>query len=66
MKGDLTPCVIATEEVAEKYALCGMEILPGILVIPYITEPQAKQDAASVGACFSRINYNGLVYREWR
>jgi hypothetical protein len=59
---ELTPCIIVSRKQAEEYALCGTEIQPDRIVIPYITEHRAKNDAHQLSAQYARIDYHKLIF----
>ena len=50
------PCAIININQAESLGLVYHIILPGICIVPYITETRAKEDAKKCNGIFARID----------
>jgi hypothetical protein len=57
----MSPSIAVSEEIYEKYFMVGMNILPGIYIISYLTETQAKLDAHYLNVPFMKIKTSAIL-----
>ena len=57
------PAIVVPKEIYEKYCMMGIEILPDVFIVSYLSERQAKNDAHFLNVPFVRVdamNFLGL------